>query len=294
MAKNVSNTDDWVYDFADLGRVRAPNDFLIEQHQPAKFHIAYHHHTSVEVNFLTGCEMTYSFSGKQVCLPPERMTIFWGTIPHGVEDVVGKGDIVNIYITLSQILKWGLPTHFIEALINGNVLSAKKSNGTDTALFSSWASDFRRNDPAWQRLLLGEIEMRLRRMALEDCETLLPGAESSPLASRSAAGTRNVNNMLRYISNNYADKISVLDVAEHSNLSPSYAMSLFRRSVGMPIKGHITRIRFLHAEMLLATTDEKVLSIAMESGFGSLSSFYDAFSARSHQTPAAFRREIRN
>ena len=60
-------------------------------------------------------------------------------------------------------------------------------------------------------------------------------------------------------------------------------MTLFRRVVGVPIKEHITRIRLSHAQMLLSNSDDKILSIAMDSGFGSLSSFYEAF--QSHSTP---------
>ena len=71
-------------------------------------------------------------------------------------------------------------------------------------------------------------------------------------------------------------------------------MTLFRRVTGISIKEHITRTRMSHAQMLLSTSNEKIVTIAMDSGFGSLSAFYEAFQSRSNQTPAAFRRQARS
>ena len=61
----------------------------------------------------------------------------------------------------------------------------------------------------------------------------------------------------------------------------------------LPIKEHITRIRLSHAQMLLSNSDAKILSIAMDSGFGSLSSFYEAFQSHLDTTPSVFRRDAR-
>lgn len=286
--------DEYQYlDYVDAHLVPEHNEFLIETHRPKKFRSAYHHHASVEINFITGCNMEYSFSGTPVCVPRARMTIFWGAVPHGVTDVTGSGTAVNIYVSLAQLLKWGLPKTFIEELISGAVLAAREVTDSDRMRFSSWAADYTRGDLSWRRLLLGEIEMRLRRMALEGYDILMKGTGAANVDVSGAAVTRYIDEMLRFIADNYGNQISVSDVADQVNLSPSYAMSLFRRAVGVPIKEHITRIRLSHAQMLLANSDNKILSVAMDSGFGSLSSFYEAFQAREHKTPAAFRRETR-
>lgn len=280
-------------EYVDSHLVPERDTFLIESHQPTKFKSAYHHHASVEINFITECDMEYSFSGTYLTVPRERMTMFWGAVPHGVTGVKGRGQAVNIYISLAQMLKWGLPRTFTEAIVSGAVIAARQPSQLDQIKFASWAHDYTRGDMSWRRLLLGEIEMRLRRLALEDYDVLMPGGETARVNISGAAAMRYIDDMLRFIADNYGNPISVSDVAEHVNLSPSYAMSLFRRSVGVPIKEHITRIRLSHAQMLLANSDSKILSVAMDSGFGSLSSFYEAFQAREHKTPAAFRRETR-
>ena len=293
MTIHPKSTKDQYLDYVDAHLVPEHDAFLIETHRPTKFRSAYHHHASVEVNFLIGCDMEYSFSGTHVRVARERMTVFWGSVPHGVINVTGKGRAVNVYLSLAQLLKWGLPKPFIEAIISGAVMSARETSPLDVLTFEGWAKDYKRCELSWRRLILGEIEMRLRRMALEGQDVLMEGSGTAEVDVSGAATMRYIDEMLKYIADNYGSQVSVTDVADHVNLSPSYSMSLFRRAVGVPIKEHITRIRLSHAQMLLANSDNKILSVAMDSGFGSLSSFYEAFQAHAHQTPAAFRREAK-
>ncbi len=55
---------------------------------------------------------------------------------------------------------------------------------------------------------------------------------------------------------------------------------------------HLTFHRIAHAQRLLATTDAKVIDVANESGFPSLSRFYAAFRSVCGQTPNAFRQQV--
>ena len=269
------------------------NEFMVETHAPKRFRSAYHHHASVEVNFLSGCEIEYSFSGKRVWVPPGRLTLFWGAIPHGVVDVRGKGRIVNVYISLAQMMKWRFPKPFVETIFSGAVLAVRDPRSTDGAAFQRWAREYEIDNAAWRYLLLGEIEMRLRRLALEGYEILLAGSMAPDVDVAGRAAARHIDRMLRFIADNFARPIGVQDVAGHAGLSQSYAMSLFRRTVGVPIKAYITRIRLNHAQMLLANSDLKIIGVAMDSGFNSLSSFYEAFQTHETRTPAAFRKETR-
>ncbi|PHR62057.1 MAG: AraC family transcriptional regulator [Robiginitomaculum sp.] len=280
-------------DYVDAHLVPGSDEFLVESHSPSKFRAAYHFHASVEINYIRGCDLEYSFSGVKVTVPRGRMTVFWGAVPHGVTNVTGRGISVNVYISLAQLLKWGLPKLFIESLIGGAVIAGNSRNEADRAKFTEWANEFPKADQSWRRLLLGEIEMRLRRMALEGYQILMEGNEPSKIDVSGASVSRYIHEMLRFVAENFGSQISVSDVADHVNLSPSYAMSLFRRAVGIPVKEHITQIRLSHAQMLLANSDVKILSVAMDSGFGSLSSFYEAFQSHVGKTPAAFRRETR-
>ena len=204
------------------------NEFMVETHVPKKFRWAYHHHASVEVNFLTGCEIVYSFSGRRLRLPESRMAVFWGAIPHGVVDVIGEGRIVNVYVSLAQVLLWRLPKTFVETILGGSVMAVGAASSLDAAVFTRWAREYEIDSAGWRYLLLGEIEMRLRRMALEGYDILLEGSLAPYVDVAGRAAMRYIDGILRFIADNFPRQISVPDVAKHVGLSPSYAMSLFR------------------------------------------------------------------
>jgi AraC-like DNA-binding protein len=98
-----------------------------------------------------------------------------------------------------------------------------------------------------------------------------------------------VEKMAQFIGEHALEDISADDVAKAAGLHPNYAMSLFKRAVGLTIKQSITRHRLDMAQSMLIATDLPVATIAFDCGFNSLSSFYTAFTQRFARSPAAFR-----
>lgn len=96
--------------------------------------------------------------------------------------------------------------------------------------------------------------------------------------------------MFRYIVLHFASKITIDDVADAAGISKSHAISLFKNLLGQTIMGHIRKMRIVHAKMLLVETNQKILTIAMDCGFGSLSCFYESFMQHTGVSPAAFRK----
>lgn len=273
----------------DKTRVPAANDFLIERHVPTLFNAPYHHHTSLEVNFLQRCEMTYSFSGTPAQLTSDRITLFWGAAPHRVTNVHGVGLITNIYLSLGQFVRWDLPAELVDAVLSGAVISSKAEDPADRLLFDRLIAERENKSPAWRRMHLSEIEARLRRMALEGWSTLLTTRGAPLPVELSAQAMVHVEAMLRFIADHFSTPITVEDIATASNLSCARAGHLFRQVMGISIKQQLIQVRLSHARMLLTETDAKVASIALDSGFASLSSFYEAFTKVNHMSPAQYR-----
>ena len=99
-----------------------------------------------------------------------------------------------------------------------------------------------------------------------------------------------VEAMLRFIANNFNIPINVEDIAAASNLSVARASYLFRQVMGISVKQQLTRARLSHARMLLTETDAKVANIALDSGFASLSAFYEGFAKASNMSPTQYRK----
>jgi transcriptional regulator GlxA family with amidase domain len=56
---------------------------------------------------------------------------------------------------------------------------------------------------------------------------------------------------------------------------------------------YLTQHRVSHAQRLLATTDRKIVHVALESGFGSISRFNDAFRRGCGCSPREYRQQHR-
>lgn len=276
-------------DQVDRTRVPEANAFLIERHQPKLFDTPYHHHTSIELNYLQDCEMKYSFSGQKAHVLPNQLTVFWGAAPHRVIDVVGKGQITNIYLSLGQFIRWGLPSSLVNAVLSGHVISCSSPAADDRLFMDRLYQERDKTHPAWRRMHLTEIETKLRRMALEGWQTILENNEGSKTLTISTRSMLRVEAMLKFIANNYTIPITVTDIANAANLSVGRAGHLFRDVMGVSLKQQILRARLSHSRMLLTETDAKIASIAMDSGFSSTSAFYDAFVKTMGVSPAKYR-----
>jgi AraC-like DNA-binding protein len=277
----------------DSKRVPGPNRLIIERHRPTKFDMPFHHHTSVEINYLQDCQMTYSFSGHKAVIVSNRLTIFWGAAPHRVTDVTGQGLTTNIYLSLGQFLRWSLPKPLVDAVLSGCVVTARPNPDMDVGLMNQLFAERDQQGGAWRKVHLSELETRLRRIGLEGWDTALSAPEVEHQLRRNSAAMLHVEAMLRFIADNFSRPITVSDVVKAVNLSQGHAMKLFRDIMGASIKEQLTRSRLSHARMLLSDTDQKVLTVALDSGFKTLSSFYEAFVQANGVSPGKYRRNLR-
>ncbi len=113
------------------------------------------------------------------------------------------------------------------------------------------------------------------------------------------AGTRenystDIENALRFISENYCLPISLSDVAGKIGLSPTYLSKKFKKVTGSTFKEYLNFIRLRQAVQALLTTDDSVTKIAMDCGFNSSNYFKDIFRKTYGVSPRAFRRQSKS
>ncbi len=275
--------------YATVGYAPRDRFVFLQHHAPFKEMAPYHYHPAVEVNFLRGCDMTYSFSGHDVRVPRDRFCVFWAAHPHRVVDVEGEGLITNIYVYLSEFMKWPLPREFVDVLLSGAVICSKNSLLSDVDLAERWANETDRHSQQWQRLHAAEIYARLFRMGIDGWEVLLPARQKVKHRTVGGKAVDQFEKMLHFVADNFANPIKIQDVADEAGISERYAIMLFRKMLGRTVKEHINDTRMFHAKMLLSETQLKIVSIALDSGFPSLSAFYRAFRNYTGTSPDAFR-----
>lgn len=102
-----------------------------------------------------------------------------------------------------------------------------------------------------------------------------------------------IDQALRYIDLNYRQPITLEEVADKINLTPTYLSRKFKKITGVTFKEYLTRIRIRQASQLLLTTDDSITKIAIDCGFNSSNYFKDSFKKISGVSPRTFRKNDR-
>jgi AraC-like DNA-binding protein len=250
-----------------------------------------HQHQEVELNYLESGSMTYLMNGRRVSLPSGHLAFFWASVPHQVVRSEQAKGFYWLTVPLAWVMRWSLPAGLLEVLLSGRYCCEQQAHPLDGPSMRSWHEALQRRDAAWQRPVILELEARFLRFAL-DHRRDYPARRLPAKVHAAAEQGGKVERLARYIAEHYTEEISIPEIAAQTGLHPNYAMNLFRQSCGQTLLDCLVQHRIAHAQRLLLTTDRKVIDIALESGFGSLSQFYEAFGRRCGQTPLAYRRRL--
>lgn len=100
-----------------------------------------------------------------------------------------------------------------------------------------------------------------------------------------------ISTAIQYMEDHITDELTVDEIAEHVNISSFYFQKGFAMLCGFTISEYIRNRRLALAGNDLATTDERIIDIAMKYGYDSPDSFTRAFSRFHGVTPTAARKD---
>lgn len=268
--------------------------FFAQRHQPKRMPIA-HWHSQIELNFLCRGRMTYLINGRWVPLPQRRLGVFWGAVPHQVVRQENESDLVVIYLPLGEFLKQKLPDRIRQRLMGGGFLADRTEDRADAILLPRWHDDLLSGRDDLKELVRQEIACRLRRLALTGY-SILRGADVAAMPDNSGTdhSFERVRLMTVTIAERFATALTVDEIARTADIHPNYAMTLFRRTIGMTVAEYLTRQRLSHAQSMLIDTNLPVATIARRSGFGSQSRFYEVFRQWTGTSPKHYRSDLMN
>lgn len=253
-----------------------------------------HIHTDLEVNLLVEGQARYFFADRFLDLTPGAFTVFWAGAPHHLVEVGPGTTLFWVTAPLPWVLSWGMGDSFVRRLLGGAVfIDPETTNGRGALAIeqlSGWERDLDAGGAEGRRIVLLELEARLRRLAraLPDHEPQLHAERRGPGAIAWSDGDH-VERMTAFVGAHYREPLTVESIADAVGLHPNYAMSLFKRACGISLWDYVMRTRIACAQRLLVTTNDKILRVALDAGFGSVSRFYDAFQKTCGQTPRRFR-----
>ena len=109
------------------------------------------------------------------------------------------------------------------------------------------------------------------------------GRSEAPPARRNSTGA--LDQVKRFMENNYAAPINLRQAAEKIGVSPSHLSRIFRREYGIGFNQHLLSLRLEAARQLLIGSRLQIAEIAARCGFGSCSYFIRQFRTHFGTTP---------
>ena len=251
-------------------------------------------HNEIEINFLRSGSLTYLLGGRKVCIPALRLSAFWAAVPHQIIAFENTTEYFVATLPLAWFIQCRLPEPLVQALLQGEVVPEAEPDraNSDLQMFTHWEQDLQQPAEELKKAVLLELEARLLRLASSSVAKN-PGRRARHRPASSRAELTKVEQMACFIAQSYTQPLTVDDVGKHVGLHPNYAMGLFKRSIGTTIVDYVTKHRVSHAQRLLATTDTKIVDVALSSGFASTSRFNAAFRKECGCSPREYRQQHR-
>ncbi len=101
---------------------------------------------------------------------------------------------------------------------------------------------------------------------------------------------QSIKNIIKYIENHYNEQLSLNQLAETINMTPSYFSKYFKNKVGENFIDYLNQIRINNAKSLLVKGKMKIKDIAQEVGFISSNTFNVTFKKYEGTTPGIYRK----
>ncbi|MGE3242155.1 MAG: helix-turn-helix domain-containing protein [Pirellulales bacterium] len=280
--------------FDSARRDFAPYGFTCEVWEPRQM-LRPDRHDEIEINFLDRGTLTYLIGGDRVTVQPRRVTAFWAAVPHQIVAFNKVSYYYVVTVPFGWVLQWGLPERLMTALTQGQIVADPNPDRAklDQRLFEQWHEDVELAPDANREVVILELRARLLRLAgtvLENHRHVAATPEAT--APRQQTNLEKAEAMACFVARNYTSRIQVKDIAECVGLHPDYAATLFRKTFGTTLNVLMTRHRVAHAQRQLVTTDERIVNIAQDSGFDSLSRFNRAFKQVAGTTPRHYRKTL--
>lgn len=99
--------------------------------------------------------------------------------------------------------------------------------------------------------------------------------------------------ILLYLQVNYAEKISLEEIAKIFSLSVPYLSKFFKQKTGETFLQYLNKIRLQHAVYELTSLEKSLTRIAFDNGFPNLPSFNRVFQEEFNEKPNEFKKRTR-
>lgn len=133
-----------------------------------------------------------------------------------------------------------------------------------------------------------DVEMYTALISL--INNLIKSGENAQASAYKRSHRKNVENVKKYLEENYHDKITLDTLSETFFINKFYLTRLFREQYGTSIGNYLMQIRITHVKNLLLSTDMPIKTICRTCGFTNVNYFYKVFHKYEGISPGKFQK----
>lgn len=258
--------------------------YRVDEHHP-KYVMAMHWHTALEIIRVISGKLTASLDGK----PYE---LFAGDIlfvnSESIHGATPENCVYECFVFQAEFLKTGNieSDEFIDDILAQNVfLHEKITAEKEKNLIVQIMSEAKAQEEGYQFRVIGLSLLLLGYIKKDGCFTRRPYDIPEK--------NRKLKTVLKFIRDNYAEEITLDDMAAQTEFSTQYFCSFFKKETNVTPVEYLVSYRIERAARKLLSTDFPVTQIAFDCGFNDLSYFIKTFRRLKGTSPKAYRQTER-
>lgn len=260
------------------------------------FTTPFHFHDYCELNYVKKSfgkrivgDHINNFSDGDLVLMSPNLPHVWYNDPEVLQDPSSN---------CAQAIVTYFPINFLDKLSSDKTLFSKSQNLFDRANRGLLFYGETKNKVAdhLERLAkLSGLQMVIEFLKIVDL--LLHSKEYESLASMSYShsfnkkDTERMNQIYKYIINNFKEPISLTTISSIANMTPPAFCNFFKMRVQMSFTKFLNEIRIGHACKLLENEDMSISDVCYESGYQNFTNFNKFFKEITGKTPSQYRKE---
>jgi transcriptional regulator GlxA family with amidase domain len=168
------------------------------------------------------------------------------------------------------------------------MLTAKADDKTKISSLETGANDYL-TKPFNAKELLLRVRTQIHLKIFMDELIEKTSDKSSAKKNITDETKEKLERVIEYINKNFKDIINRENLADLIEMSPDHFGRMFRQFTGKKVQDFINDLRINYASKMLLESDNKIIEIAMESGYENLRTFNRDFSNRMHANPTEFK-----
>lgn len=260
------------------------------------FTTPFHFHDYCELNYVKKSigkrivgDCINNFSEGDLVLMSPNLPHVWYNDPEILE---------NASTTCAQAIVTYFPIDFLDKLSNDKLLISKRHNLFERANRGlQFYGETKKKVASRLEKLVKLTGLQMVIEFLNVIDILLNSKEYKSLASVSyrhsfnKRDTERMNQIYKFIINNFKEPISLTTISSIANMTPPAFCNFFKMRMQMPFTKFLNEIRIGHACKLLENEDMSISDVCFESGYQNFTNFNKFFKEITGKTPSQYRKE---